>query len=117
MDKKDALPGTHAGLTRRSWEHIREGLKRCAESSEDRHRCLEWCRKFPDHTGIWTEIIEGRHKDMTDAVLGTENFFDLPSDDMVLWENIIQNHPFSAIFAKERYEQLLKKRKCRSICS
>ncbi|MDM8522937.1 hypothetical protein QUF80_06145 [Desulfococcaceae bacterium HSG8] len=111
--KTDGLPGTHVGLTRRSWQRIREGLTRCAESREDRQKCLEWCRRFPEYTGGWTEIIEGRHRDMTDMVFGKEDFFDLPPDAMVRWERLIQNHPFAAIFAGERYDALLKKRKRR----
>ncbi len=109
--KRDTLPLTHADLTQRSWHRIREGLTRCMENSEDREKCLEWCRRFPDHTGVWTEIIKGRHRDMAELALGTEDYSDLPHDAMTWWERIIQNHPFAAIFAGERYAALLKKRR------
>lgn len=106
----EKLPQTHIGLTRRSWRRVRDGLSRISKSSEDRKRCLEWCLRFPDHTQIWTEILRGGHREMTAAALGTEDFFDLRPDVMAWWERIIQNHPFAAIFAGERYAALLRKR-------
>ncbi|RLC09090.1 MAG: hypothetical protein DRI57_22800 [Deltaproteobacteria bacterium] len=109
--KKDGFPRTHIGLTRRSWQRVREGLARTLENREDRERCLEWCLRFPDHTGVWAEIIKGRHREMAELAFRTEDYFDLPRDAMAWWERIIQNHPFAAIFAGERYAALLKRRK------
>jgi hypothetical protein len=47
---------------------------------------------------------------MVDMALATEDYFDLPPPALAWWERIIQNHPFSAIFARERYAALLQKR-------
>ena len=38
----------------------------------------------------------------------TEDYFDLSPSAIAWWEPIIQNHPFSAIFAQERYAALLE---------
>ena len=111
--KTEGLPQTHIGLTRRTWNLIRKGLLRCIKSREDCRLCMEWCRTFPDHTHRWTEILQGSHKDMTEAALKTEDFFELGPDARGWWEGIIQNHPFAAVFAKERYAELLEKRKNR----
>jgi anti-sigma factor ChrR (cupin superfamily) len=112
--KTDGLPQTHIGLTRRTWGWIRKGLVQCMKSPEDCQRCIEWCRTFPDHTHRWIEILQGGHKDMTAAVLETEDFFELSPDAMSWWEQIVQNHPFAVIFAKERYAAMLEKRKNKS---
>lgn len=109
--KTNGLPQTHIELTRRTWGRIREGLMRCMKNPEDCQRCIGWCRTFPDHTHRWIEILQGGHKDMTTAVLETEDFFELNPDAMSWWEQIIQNHPFAVIFAKERYATMLEKRK------
>ena len=34
------FPNTHEGLTLRSWQWIREGIRRCREHPADRQRCL-----------------------------------------------------------------------------
>ena len=104
------LPHTHAGLTQRSWTWVRAGLRRCREHSDDRQRCLLWCRKFPQHTRVWQAVLVGEHSEMVDIALATEQYHELPHDVLVWWERILQNHPFSAIFAQERYQQLLQKR-------
>ncbi len=48
---------------------------------------------------------------MITAAIATEDFFQLHPDEMAWWERIVQNHPFAAIFARERYAALLEKRK------
>lgn len=111
MMKTNGLPQTHIELTQRTWGWIRKGLACCMERPEDCRRCIEWCRTFPNHTRRWIEILQGDHKDMTAAVLETENFFDLSPDAAAWWEQIVQNHPFAAIFAGERYAAMLEKRK------
>jgi hypothetical protein len=109
--QQDILPNTHAELTQRSWRWIRKGLLRCRENPEDRQRCLKWCRKFPEYTHVWIEILQGKHDNMVELALETEDYFALPPDDSAWWEKILQNHPFAAIFARERYQALLQKRK------
>ena len=111
MMQQDTLPKTHAELTQRSWRWIRNGLLRCRENPEDRHRCLKWCRKFPEYTNVWREILQGKHDNMVDLALEIEDYFALPPDASAWWEKILQNHPFAAIFARERYQALLQKRK------
>lgn len=107
---RNALPRTHIDITRRTWRNVRRGLSRCLQNSEDRRRCLEWCGKFPDFTDAWVEILDGRHERMVDMALATEDYFDLPPPALAWWERVIQNHPFSAIFAREKYAALLQKR-------
>ncbi len=111
---QEQLPNTHQGLTQRSWQRIREGLRRCQENPNDRQRCLEWCKKFPVYTIRWAEILQNQHQQAVEWALQTENFFTLPAEEREWWEPILQNHPFAAIFAQERYAALLKKRKNRS---
>lgn len=111
--RQEQLPKTHQGLTQRSWQWIREGLKRCQENPDDRQRCLEWCQKFSDHTVRWVEILRNQHQDVVECALQTENFFALPVEEREWWEPILQNHPFAAIFARERYAALLEKRRNR----
>ncbi len=109
----EQFPTTHYGLTQRSWRRVREGLRRCIENPDDCQRCLEWCEKFPDYTVCWIEILQNMHQDFVECALNTENFFALPIKDREWWEPILQNHPFVAIFAQERYAALLKKRESR----
>lgn len=105
------FPTTHQELTQRSWQWIREGLKRCQENPAERQRCLEWCQRFPDFTERWVEILRDQHQDVIEGALRVEDFFALPAEYRDWWEPILQNHPFAAIFARERYAALLEKRK------
>ena len=104
------LPPTHAGLTQRSWTWIRIGLRRCQDNPDDRERCLLWCRRFPQHISLWPTILKGGYPEMVDIALATEQYDDLPPDAQAWWERILQNHPFVAIFAQERYQKLLRRR-------
>jgi len=56
-------------------------------------------------------MLQGAHNDKLRQAIETEDYFDLNPDAMAWWEQMIQNHPFAAIFAKERYSSLLEKRK------
>lgn len=85
-------------------------MARCAKNPEERQLCLEWCKKFPDYTTVWAEILEGKHKEMVQLALRTEDYFDLSPEAMAWWERIIQNHPFAVLYAREAYAALLKKR-------
>lgn len=116
MKTKRHLPLTHIGLTQRTWQWIHTGLERCRHNYTDRQTCLQWCQKFPEHTEVWIEILQDQHKDMTELAMITNNYADLPPDAMIWWERIIQNHPFAAIFAKERYAILLQKRRLKTPC-
>lgn len=107
----ELLPQTHIGLTQRSWQRIRAGLARCQANSEDCQRCLAWCRKFPTYTQTWIEILQGQHAPLVTLVFRIENYVDLPPDARDWWDAIIQNHPFAALFAHERYAALLARRK------
>jgi len=104
----------HFASTQKCWENIREGMKRCRNNQNDLAKCIEYCR-----TGIeagfvtfeiWLELLEGKHPDRIQAVFDTDNFFDLPKEQMTFWERHVQNHPFAALFADERYEELKKMR-------
>jgi len=85
-------------------------LIRCRANAEDLSTCLEKCRRSPDRFYAWLRILEGRHEDMVEVALRTEDYFDLPPTAMAWWENVLQNHPFAVFLAKERYAALLKKR-------
>ncbi len=104
------LPSTHEGLTLRSWQWIREGIRRCREHPADRQRCLDWCARFPACTARWSEILRQQHEEIVERSMSVENFFALPDDLRQWWEPVIQNHPFSALFAQERYAALRQQR-------
>ena len=88
------MPQTHIGLTQRSWERIREGLRRCREDPDARQRCVAWCRKFPECTQLWIEILQEKHEDLVEQALSISDYEMLPVQTMAWWERIIQNHPF-----------------------
>lgn len=104
----------HFASTQKCWENIRKGIKRCRNNQKNLDKCLNKCiegikKGFVTYE-IWQELLEGKHPDRIKAVLSTENFFDLPKEQMVFWERHVQNHPFAALFADERYEKLKKLR-------
>ena len=104
------LPNTHEGLTQRSWQWIRAGLRRCRENPADRQCCLDWCARFPACTARWVDILQNPRHEMLECSLHVENFFALPADVRDWWESALQNHPFAALFAPERYAALREQR-------
>ena len=59
---------------------------------------------------VWEDLLRGRYPEHIRYLEEVENFFDLPEDERAFWEGCIEDHPFVVVLARQRYEELLRKR-------
>lgn len=106
---ENPTPKGHKGLTQRCWQNIRRGLQRCLKNKKDLQACIKSCQK-KDRIGgeVWVRILTGKEPDRVKEVFTIDDFFGLPKEEMAWWENVVQNHPFSILFAKEKFDGMPK---------
>lgn len=61
----------------------------------------------------WVKLLKGQIPEHFKYLDDIENFENLPDKEKDFWYSILQNHPFVAILAPLRYEELKKRRKYR----
>jgi hypothetical protein len=105
----------HQRLLEYAWQNCRKALAICQWNESARTQALEFCRRAnavaPQHMQRWIELLEGGHAEHAAALARGGYFHNLPQEEQVWWDQLIQSAPFAPILGPlQRAQRKEKKR-------